>query len=305
MLARSLCVIALSAVAFPLHAQDWSAKEAPIMTRWAKEVSPENVLPEYPRPQMVREKWQNLNGLWDYAIETKAEQKPGDWDGKILVPFAAESALSGVMKRVGDENKLWYRRTFSIPQDWQEQNVLLHFGAADWQTTVWVNGKEVGKHEGGYDPFSFDITSALKKDGGEQEIVVGVWDPTEKGTQPRGKQLSNPHGIWYTPVTGIWQTVWIEPVPKTHIASLAITPDFEAGSVKVAVNGAEGAQVRVNVPHVSIGDRQLRMRAAEGPVEGKAGEPVSVKLLSAQAWTPDRPNLYGLTVELHPGRQGC
>lgn len=287
--------------------QEWEPAAGPLMTRWAKEVSPENALPEYPRPQLVRERWQNLNGLWDYAITPKGEEKPAEFDGKILVPFAVESALSGVMKRVGDENRLWYRRTFTVPKDWRAdgQRVLLHFGAVDWQTSVWVNGKEVGKHEGGYDPFSFDLTDALAKGDGEQEIVVGVWDPSEKGTQPRGKQISNPHGIWYTPVTGIWQTVWLEPVPEDHVASLRIETNFDEETVSVIaeVAGAEGATVRVSVPHVEIDGRQLRMRAAEGPAEGQAGQPVTVKLLGRQPWSPDKPFLYGLKVEvLRDGR---
>jgi len=296
MLARLLCVAALAAVTVPLHAQDWSAKQAPIMTRWAKDVSPDNALPEYPRPQMVREKWQNLNGLWDYAIEAKDDQKPGDWDGKILVPFCAESALSGVMKRVGDENKLWYRRTFSIPQDWKENNVLLHFGAVDWQTTVWVNGKEVGQHEGGYDPFSFDITPALTKEGGEQEILVGVWDPTEKGAQPRGKQLSNPHGIWYTPVTGIWQTVWIEPVPKVYVQSLGIRTEIDPEGkvfVDVHLSGREPRSqttvVVLDAEGKTIGEQKSTENGAE------------VEVKNPHLWSPDDPYLYSLKVSTASG----
>ena len=165
---------------------------------------------------MVRKHWQNLNGLWDYAIVPKDSRKPDTFDGQILVPFPVESALSGVMKPVGEENRLWYRRKFEIPRKWKGQRILLHFGAVDWETTAWVNGKQVGAHKGGYDPFTFDITDALN-DTGQQEVVLSVWDPTNAGTQPRGKQVKEPRGIWYTAVTGIWQTAWLEPVPQTYI----------------------------------------------------------------------------------------
>jgi beta-galactosidase/beta-glucuronidase len=160
----------------------------------------------------------NLNGLWDYAIKPTGELKPTAFDGKILVPFAVESALSGVGKTPGKDNTLWYRRSFTVPSAFRGQNLLLHFGAVDWQCEVWVNGVRVGEHKGGYDPFSFDITSQVKKSG-QQELVVRVWDPSDDGPQPRGKQVNKPRGIWYTPVTGIWQTVWLEAVPKTYIAS--------------------------------------------------------------------------------------
>jgi hypothetical protein len=197
----------------------WSAKTGPLMTRWSKEVSPDNALPDYPRPQMVRAKWMNLNGLWDYAITDKdavhGASAAAQWDGQILVPYPIESALSGVMKRVSPEQRLWYRRSFKLPADWaKDTRVLLHFGAVDWDATVSVNGREVIRHKGGFDPFTIDVTDALKPDHqAEQELTVSVWDPTDAGTQPRGKQVREPHGIWYTPVTGMWQTVWLEPVP--------------------------------------------------------------------------------------------
>src|SRR5262245_39713596 len=209
-----------------ISAAEWKPAEGPLMTRWAKDVSPKNAHPEYPRPQMVRKDWQNLNGLWDYAVTAKEASRPGKWDGQILVPFPIESALSGVMKRVYETNRLWYRRTFEVPKAWKGKNVLLHFGAADWEATVWVNGKELGAHRGGYDGFGFDITDALKPKG-EQEIVVAVWDPSDGGPQPRGKQVRNPHGIWYTPTSGIWQTVWMEPVAATHVKNLKITPNVD------------------------------------------------------------------------------
>ena len=204
---QSVLLAILIQTAASVQAADWKPVEGKIMTRWAAQVSPQNVWPEYPRPQMVRKDWQNLNGLWDYAITSRSESVPSQYDGQILVPFAIESALSGVGKTVGPENILWYRRTFSLPQSWAGRRVLLHFGAVDWEATVWVNGKQIGSHRGGYDPFVFDITDALRQ-GSSQELLVRVWDPTDAQWQPRGKQVRRPEGIWYTSVTGIWQPVF-------------------------------------------------------------------------------------------------
>ena len=189
----------------------WSPAGDKIKTQWGEQIDPNNVLPEYPRPIMERPQWMNLNGCWDYAIVPKGMEAPAVYDGKILVPFAVESSLSGVGKRVGGEKEVWYNRIFNVPEKWNGMNVLLHFGAVDWKTDVWVNDIKVGEHTGGYTPFSFNISSALKKGG--NKLTVRVWDPTDKGVQPRGKQVERPEGVWYTPVTGIWQTVWLEPVP--------------------------------------------------------------------------------------------
>jgi len=208
----------------------WKPTGGRMMSRWAGEVSPDNVLPEYPRPMMVRDKWLNLNGLWDYAI-TNLERV----DGRILVPFPMESALSGVARKVTESDRLWYRRMFEVPKGWAGERVLLHFGAVDWETDIFVNGKQIGTHRGGYDPFTFDITDALKP-AGPQEITVAVWDPTENGHQPRGKQTLEPHGFWYTAVTGIWQTVWLEPVPPNYIENIEITPDIDTETVMLVVH---------------------------------------------------------------------
>lgn len=268
----------------------WKPVEGRIMTKWAKQVSPENPLPEYPRPQMVRAEWQNLNGLWDYAIVPYGEA-PAQYDGKILVPYAVESALSGVGKRVGDKNELWYNRTFTIPAAWSKKNILLNFGAVDWRAEVYVNGISVGSHQGGYAPFSIDITAALNKKG-ENSLQVRVWDPTTNGYQPRGKQHDDPHGIWYTPVTGIWQTVWLEPVAESHIESLKIVPDLDAKrfNVKAEVAGATGGEII----EIAIYDGTTEVARARGLASSK----ISLKVAEPKLWSPDSPFLYDVKVSL-------
>ena len=278
----------------PAQQRSQSARPAGrLMTRWAKDVSPDKVHPEYPRPQMVRKDWLNLNGLWDYAITAK-EAKFEKSDGQILVPFPVESALSGVMKQVGPDNRLWYRRTFSVPKQWGAKRVLLHFGAVDWDTTVTVNGKEVGKHRGGYDPFSFDVTDALKKDAAEQQLIVSVWDPSDASYQPRGKQIRNPHGIWYTPTTGIWQTVWLEPVSApSHVQSLVIVPDIDNGGVFVTANvpgAAPGLEVHVMV----FGTDGVAVNGGKG----NPGQRIGVNIPNPKLWSPDSPALYDVQVSL-------
>lgn len=282
--------------AAPGFAADWQPAKGPLMTKWAKDVSPDTVHAEYPRPQMLRGdlSWQNLNGLWDYAI-TKSDAKWEKADGQILVPFPIESALSGVMKRVAPEQKLWYRRTFkSIAKD--DGRLLLHFGAVDWKCEVLVNGKSVGSHTGGYDPFSFDITDALKKDAAEQELVIAVTDPSDTNWQPRGKQVLKPGGIFYTPITGIWQTVWLEKVPRSYIKSLKIVPDIDNDSVNVTVEVAGDAKdVELKVlDGVDVRDSQAMLVTSKGA----AGKTVTLKLAKPKLWSPNSPFLYGLQVEL-------
>ena len=278
---------------------DWQVSQGPLMTRWAEQVSPKKAHPEYPRPQMVRKNWLNLNGLWEYEIEPKGRQQPEEFDGQILVPFPVESALSGVMTPVGEGNRLWYRRTFEIPKKWTNQRVLLHFGAVDWDTTVWVNGKKVGDHRGGYDPFSIDITDALNDTGTQSawgrltaEIVLSVWDPTNAGYQPRGKQVKEPRGIWYTSVTGIWQTVWAEPVRETYIKSLKIIPDIDAETVRVTAVCSQGT-FDCNIEAEA---KDGWFRKAKG--KGKAGEEIVLQIKKPKLWSPDSPFLYDLKVTL-------
>ncbi|UCH63515.1 MAG: beta-galactosidase [Fidelibacterota bacterium] len=289
-----IVIIALVACTTKETRTDWRPVEGRIMSRWAQEVSPDNALPEYPRPQLVRKEWLNLNGLWEYAIQPEDAPQPETFQGHILVPFPIESALSGVGKAVGPDNRLWYQRTFKVPPNWADRRILLHFGAVDWETTVWVNGREVGTHRGGYDPFTFDISEALRDDG-PQVISLSVWDPTDAGTQPRGKQVSEPEGIWYTAVTGIWQTVWLEPVPPVSIDGLTIVPDIDRGEVSVTVTGrntGSGHQVSAVVR-----DGSKTVSRAEGAV----GETLSLPIENAKLWSPDSPFLYDLEVTLQQG----
>lgn len=268
-----------------------------IMTDWASQVSPDNALPEYPRPMMVRSDWQNLNGLWQYAITPKGEKAPKNYDGDILVPFCIESALSGVQKEVGADNALWYSKSFSVPSKWKNGRVLLHFGAVDWMTDVWVNGVKVGSHTGGYAPFTFDITQALQSK--DNEIVMRVWDPTDVSYIPRGKQVRKPSGIWYTSVTGIWQTVWLESVPEDYIQNVVSTPDLEKATVKVDVDFTNPTNNDLYQVDVLYEGKVVAM--------GKSinGQPVEVNMpQDFLLWTPDHPFLYDLNVKvLRKGKQ--
>ncbi len=262
-----------------------------IASPWAEKVDPANVLPEYPRPQMKRGGWTNLNGLWQYASLPKeqAENMPAAFQGEILVPFAIESALSGVGKWVGKDSLLWYKRTFAVSANRNGKKTLLHFGAVDWRADVYVNGTLVGAHEGGFDPFSFDITSALNK-GVNQQLAVKVWDPTTDGPQPRGKQVNKPEGIWYTPVTGIWQTVWMESVPETYIVFTKNTPDLDAQTINI----------KTAVQNMQAGD-QVRVQAwNKGKMEAEVmGETdATLHLSNPVAWSPSNPFLYDLKVAL-------
>jgi len=271
---------------------EWKPAKGPLMTRWAKDVSPDRAHPEYPRPQMVRKEWKNLNGLWQYAVAETLDAPPAGKDlaDRILVPFPIASSLSGVGKRA---QRLWYRRTFTVEDSWTAGGgrVWLHFGAVDWEASVYVNGKKLGSHRGGYDAFSFDVTDALKA-GQANELLVGVFDPTDKGPQARGKQVSNPRGIWYTPTTGIWQTVWIEPVAAASIETLRIVPDVDHQCLRLTVT-ARGGDDKV-VVFASASDAGKEVATAQG----KPGSEIVLKIAKPKLWSPDSPHLYDLKVFL-------
>jgi beta-galactosidase/beta-glucuronidase len=287
---KNFLLIGLLALTCNVSAQ-WKPTGDKIKTVWADKVDPQNVLPEYPRPAMERSQWNNLNGLWDYAILPVGAAEPDKFDGKILVPFAVESSLSGVEKRLGKENELWYKRTFTVPTAWKSKSVLLHFGAVDWRAEVFVNNVKVGAHKGGYTPFSFDITPYLTQ--GEQKLVVKVWDPTNDGYQPRGKQVNKPEGIWYTPVSGIWQTVWIEPVAKKYIASVVPTPDIDAQRLSVIVSVANASYG--DIVEVTVKD----MGQAIATVKAAAGQQIDLPVRGMKLWSPETPFLYDLEARLY------
>ena len=281
---KSLWILFLGLVYCNFMLAQWKPVGDKIKTGWGERLNPENVLPEYPRPIMERQEWRNLNGIWNYAITKRGELAPEEYQGEILVPFAVESALSGVGKTVGDQQELWYQRMFDIPSSWRGKQILLHFGGVDWQTDVWVNGIKVG-------PFSFNSTFALNR--GENQLVVKVWDPTQQGEQPRGKQLENPHTIWYTPVTGIWQTVWLEPVSASHIVQLKTTPDIDQRTVKVDVitNGSSADKVEVRLLE---GNKPVVVGAS------LSGLPIELPMPEdAKLWSPESPSLYDMEVTLY------
>ncbi|HEY0789553.1 MAG TPA: glycoside hydrolase family 2 TIM barrel-domain containing protein [Chthoniobacterales bacterium] len=270
-------------------AQAWQPAGEELKTRWSEQVRPDRVLPEYPRPELERTEWQNLNGLWDYAITDAHAAQPAAWEGEILVPFCVESALSGVKRRVTGSECLWYHRRFTAGRPGEGRRLLLHFGASDWQTTVTLNGHQVGSHTGGYDPFTFDLTPFLAPSE-SQDLVVQVTDGTD-GAQPRGKQSLDPKGIFYTPTTGLWQTVWLEPVPDKHLDGLLVRPDLDRNAVTVTAlipYRTDPVTVIVNAPD--------GRRLVEG--QGVANAPVRLVIPDPRPWTPGDPVLYGLTVRM-------
>ena len=265
-----------------------------IRTIWAEKVDLTNPHQEYPRPQMVRSNWLSLNGQWDYRIQPKNEGQPSLFDGKILVPFAVESSLSGVSKTVGKDSVLWYKRRVTLPSNFKNKKLLLQFGAVDWQCDVFVNGQMAGSHQGGYDPFTIDISSFIKR-GAQQEISVRVWDPSDDGPQPRGKQVKNPRSIWYTPITGIWQTVWLEAVPQTYISATRQTPDIDKKTLTVSTH----------VENLQSSDR-IKISAWDGTqkiAEKEVSENTDAVLIidNAKLWSPDQPFLYDLRIAIVRG----
>ena len=285
---RTLLAAAVSAVLLPSCASqpEWTPVGDHIMTFWGENLDPENVLPEYPRPQLVRDRWINLNGLWEYAI-TPVDAVPEKMDGHILVPFAVESALSGVGRSVTEHDALWYEREFSVPKDWAGSRIMLNFGAVDWKAEVYVNDELAGCHTGGYAPFSFDVTDLLLQ-GKTNSLKVKVTDGTDSWFQPRGKQVSEPEGIWYTAVTGIWQTVWMEPVSESYVKSYNVVADIDASVAKVSVNAvlAEGDACEVVIME-------------NGNVINKGrGTEVVLDVPQMKLWSPDSPYLYDVEINI-------
>ena len=272
-----------------VFAQAYQPAHTRLITTWGQAVNPQNVWQQYPRPQLERKEWKNLNGLWNYSIKNKGSVQPTSYDGKILVPFGIESALSGVGKPLLPDQELWYNRSFTIPDNWKGKDILLHFDAVDWEARVWVNDKLVGSHKGGSDPFSFNITPYLKPSG-QQKLVVAVWDPTDTDFQARGKQVLDHKGIWYTAVSGIWQSVWLEPVSKSHISNLYPVPDIDKGTVKFHIKGEN-----LNPSHQLHFVIKSNGRVIKDTTVAYASA-LELPISQAQLWTPETPHLYQTSV---------
>ena len=302
-------IAALLAVAGTLSAQNWTPAGNRIKTKWAEEVSPTNAHPEYPRPQMLRPEWKSLNGLWDYAVTPKSEACPKAFDGKILVPFAIESSLSGVGKALTPEDALWYRTSFSVPSNWKGKRLILNFDAVDWKAEVFVNDIKVGSHTGGYTRFSLDVTPYVKN--GSNSLVVRVEDASDNDFQPRGKQVKEPRGIWYTSVSGIWQSVWIEPVAPAHITDYNVVSSVADKAINVTVDAAgvqEGDVVKVFLLDGGIGYSTETANAAKPAADGMysvlasgmavPGGTVTLNVRNPKLWSPESPYIYGLDIQI-------
>ena len=292
-LAHSLLLVGALSLLSHGGATAWTVKKAPLMTKWAKQVNSRKPLPDYPRPQMTRSEWRNLNGIWEYQPGAEGEAVPvgHTLSGEILVPFPVESALSGVMEH---HDRLWYRRSFVVPSQWKGKQVRLNFGAVDFESEVYINGKSVGIHKGGYLPFSYDVTPYLTETG-PQEIIVRVFDATDLAGEPRGKQTTHPGGIMYTPTTGIWQTVWLEPVARTSVQDLKIVPDIDTQRVKITVHATEPTADTKVVVTVKDGDSVVQT------VTGEANTELSLPVPNPKLWSPDSPFLYDLDIKLLQG----
>lgn len=276
-----------------LAAQDWQPAGNKMKSSWAGEVKPENVWKEYPRPQLKRSEWLNLNGLWKYALLKKNQPEPKKYQGHILVPFCIESSLSGVGKSMTPDDRLWYKREFEVPSDWKAKNVVINFEAVDYKSTVWVNGILVDSHKGGYDRFSFDITHCLTSDG-KQQIVVCVDDPSSTEAQPRGKQRLDQSGIMYTPVSGIWQTVWLEAVDsKAYIKEVLITPDIDRKIVSIVPLMHQPIK-----PEYKVKIEVLENGTSIKTVVAEIDKEVEIDIANPRLWAPDDPFLYDLTLTL-------
>ena len=312
------CILFQPLVSSSLGAEPWQPAQGLLMTRWSKEVTPENAWPEYPRPQMTRARWMNLNGLWEYQITgMNGLNIPGAYSGKILVPFPIEAPLSGVMKPLMPTERLWYRREFVIPPDWNGQKVLLHFGAVDWESTVFIDGKKLGTHRGGYDSFSFDITKLIKA-GGTHKITVSVWDPCRSDLAEGvlyGKQTPKPGGCSYTAASGIWQTVWLEPVPESYIEQVKAVPDLEKGVIRLAItartaphplkvqaivadHGKKVATLSCGIGDEITPDNEKNIAGFFKATSAQVSTELEIPIPSPKTWSPDKPFLYDLTVTL-------
>jgi galactose mutarotase-like enzyme len=289
LIAKTVFIVAGAVVcSTAIAATPWRPVDGNLMTRWVKDVNPANPWSEYPRPQMIRSQWQSLNGLWNYAVTDKDAAAPSNYSGQILVPYPIESALSGVKRPLLPTQNLWYQREFVAPVLHRRERLLLHFGAADFEATVILNGHELGTHSGGYQSFSFDLTQAIKR--GRNELKAKVWDPTDEGqNNPHGKQRLKPGGIFYTASSGIWQTVWLEVVPQTFIDRLDLTPDVDHGTISINVRTLAGDGYTVEASSGTL------------HASGVATEPLFLAVPNPHLWSPEDPYVYSLEVRLLKG----
>lgn len=291
LIGKTLMAAAAMALLLPVSAKaDWAMKSVSIQSPFAKNVSPTNALPEYPRPQMVRTEWMNLNGLWDFqGLSSYYDELPTSGYQDILVPYCVESALSGIKRHY---ESMAYRRTFTVPNSWSGKRVLLNFEAVDWRCCVYLNGDSVGGHDGGYDPFSIDITDKVKM-GQENVVALRVFDPTDRWAVPSGKQVRSPGGIFYTACSGIWQTVWLEAVPQTYIKDFRLTPNVDNGTLTVSTTlggtASSSATVKATAYH---GQTEVATATAA------AGTDLVLSIPTPDLWNPDHPFLYDLKLEL-------
>ena len=274
----------------------WCSAGNKIKTKWGKNLDPKKVWQEYPRPQLERKQWLNLNGIWSYSITDVNSQKPDNFDGEILVPFSIESSLSGVMKSLNEKQILWYYKEFEIPDNWKDKNIIIHFNAVDWICELYINDNKIGEHSGGYSEFSFDITKNIKE--GKNKILLKVFDPSDKGYQAVGKQTLNPNVIWYTSISGIWQTVWLEPVNEIYIQKLEINNDYDKKEIKINVKLNLDVKLPLEVSLLFKDDELMKLK-------GFSNSEIVFNIPDKHfhPWSPNEPNIYSFNINIFDNNQ--
>ena len=275
---------------------EWCPAGNKIKTKWGKNLDPNKVWQEYPRPQLERKQWLNLNGIWSYSITDVNSQKPDNFDGEILVPFSIESSLSGVMKSLNEKQILWYYKEFEIPDNWKDKNIIIHFNAVDWICELYINDNKIGEHSGGYSEFSFDITKNIKE--GKNKILLKVFDPSDKGYQAVGKQTLNPNVIWYTSISGIWQTVWLEPVNEIYIQKLEINNDYDKKEIKINVKLNLDVKLSLEASLLFKDDELMKLK-------GSSNSEIVFNIPDKHfhPWSPKEPNFYSFNINLFDNNQ--
>ena len=274
----------------------WCPAGNKIKTKWGKNLDPKKVWQEYPRPQLERKQWLNLNGIWSYSITDINSQKPDNFDGEILVPFSIESSLSGVMKSLNEKQILWYYKEFEIPDNWKDKNIIIHFNAVDWICELYINDNKIGEHSGGYSEFSFDITKNIKE--GKNKILLRVFDPSDKGYQAVGKQTLNPNVIWYTSISGIWQTVWLEPVNEIYIKKLEINNDYNKKEIKINVKLNLDVKLPLEASLLFKDDELMKLK-------GFSNSEIVFNIPDKHfhPWSPNEPNIYSFNINIFDNNQ--